>query len=330
MTDKERFELLRSAFEEMANRMGLGVEIYLYYKKGSMHVESENADKERFELLRSAFEEMANRSGYHIILYNKETADKERFELLRSAFEEMANRLGYRIIIYNKETENEGEEIFEICSVNKYLLSFFNEYIINFESELNPRNRKICQSLMVKKISDVAENYGISRERVRQIFSESIRKIINSYDKTIRENEQLKTKNDELARRIFLLEEDIKNSTSKENVKDIAAEEEKLCSNAKKMLSVPVIYLPLLIRTINILRSLDVKTFKELPLLSKHQLRGAKGCGKRTIQDIEIYLANFSLKLGMRYQDVLMTMQRFKDREINLDNLVNRRGKKWL
>lgn len=217
----------------------------------------------------------------------------------------------------------------DITELNSNILQFCSGIITQFQDVLDVRERDICKYLLEGRSRTwVCENYSISRERVRQIFFKSIRKISKAYDEVLQKIEETTKENEALRHRNFVLENELMSSQAKESLKGLLGQEQSLCTNVVRLLDVPVRYLLLSARAINVLEAANALTFKEIPLLTIEQLYRIKKCGDKTIYDIKNYLAKFDLELGMFYDDVVAKLAKLSNEEISSDNFGSYKAKK--
>lgn len=217
--------------------------------------------------------------------------------------------------------ENTFNNHVDITEVNKHVLQFLGAILTQFQDVLDDRELDICELLVEgRSRAWVANYYSISEERVRQIFSKSIKTINTAYGKVLQKMEEVAQENIELNHKIYVLENETLSSEAKMKADGLFHQEQSLCARAKRLLNVPVRFLPLSGRVTNILEAANALTFKSIPLLTLHQLYRVKNCGEKTIYDIVNYLAKFKLELGMSYEDVVSRMATLSDEDITLDN----------
>lgn len=217
----------------------------------------------------------------------------------------------------------------DITELNSNILLFCSGILTQFQDVLDVRERDICKYLLEGRSRTwVCENYSISRERVRQIFFKSIKKISKAYEEVLQKIEETTKENEILKHRNFILENELMSSQAKESLNGLLGQEQSLCANAVRLLDVPVRYLPLSAQVINVLEAANTLTFKEIPLLTIEQLYRIKKCGNKTIYDIKNYLGRFDLELGMFYDDVVAKLAKLSDDDISSDNFDGYKAEK--
>lgn len=204
---------------------------------------------------------------------------------------------------------------------NKYLMQFCYGILQDFKGALDEREKNICNLLLVENSRRrAAEEYKITEERVRQIYVRSIKRINHAHTASMQELDVLRKANEELKRRNYILENELANSESSaklENVLTLQELEDQLCNNAKRLLAHPLDLLPFSNRTLNVLRTARIEYFKEIPQLSLEEIQKMRNCGRKTITELRAVLSNFSLDLGLKYEEIVSRLIRYKDQDFN-------------
>ena len=229
----------------------------------------------------------------------------------------------------SSDSTNNAELDFSVVSA--FIRMVFSRYL----EEANNEDRIVYEMLINgQSIQRVAFNRGLSDEKVKQIFFRMTQRINRAFIADLDELVKLRIKNnelkatieklqkdnDELRHRNYLLEIEYLSSQSVEVVDELLSKELSLCTNAKRLLKTPARFLPLSTRVINVLKEGNIVLFEEIPQLSTNELYMMKGCGKKTIYELEEYLSKFSLKLGMTYKELISQMADLTDENISPDN----------
>lgn len=219
------------------------------------------------------------------------------------------------------ETIDQKDLSLDTADLNRNVQYFCGSVLLYYQDILNDRELFVCK-LLIKghSLHGVSKTLGLPSERIRQIFHKAIRKVRDAFQETIKEVATLKDENEKLKHHNLILEKEILSAQSLENVKSIMGQECTLCKNAKQLLNTPVSKLPLPLRVKNVLESAKVSMFSEIPLLSKDVLLNIKKCGKKTINDLQVYLHRFSLEMDMAYEDIISRMAKLSDEDISSDN----------
>ncbi|MBR1520636.1 MAG: hypothetical protein IJ635_05300 [Bacteroidaceae bacterium] len=227
-----------------------------------------------------------------------------------------------------EKKQNDNTDV-NITDLNSHILQFCSRILTQFQDVLDDREKDICKYLLEGRSRTwVCENYSISRERVRQIFYKSIKKISDAYEEVLQKIEEITKENEKLKHKNFVLENELISFQAKKSVDSLLGQEQSLCMNAVKLLNVPVRYLPMSARAINVLEAVNAQTFKEIPLLTPEQLYRINKCGNKTIYDIKNYLSKFDLELGMLYDDVVKKLAKLSNEDISSENFGAYRVKK--
>lgn len=220
---------------------------------------------------------------------------------------------------------------------NKYLMQFCYGILSEFKDALTDREKDICYTLLVEnRRRRASDEYHITEERVRQIFIKSIKKISHAHNSAMQELEALRLENEELKRRNYLLEKEIKNASNFNNVLSLQELEDSLCYNAKRLLAQPNAELPFSNRTTNILRAAKVEYFKDIPQLTLEEVQKFRNCGRKTIIELREFMSKYSLDFGMTYEGIVSCMSKFVDGDFdsslfayhNTRNRVNKEATK--
>jgi hypothetical protein len=224
------------------------------------------------------------------------------------------------------EYDNIGIDIIE---TNKHVLELCSRILTQYQDVLNKREKDICKHLLEGRSRKwVADTFQMTSERVRQIFYKCIIKLSDAYREELNKTEKLVKENEKLKHRLFVLEQEMLSSKTRKDTETLSSKEQALCVNALKLLDVPVCFLPLSSRAINVLEAAEVQTFKDIPMLPVGLLYSIKRCGRKTIYDINNYLSKFNLKFGMTYDNILSSMAGLSNEDISLDNYGDYRAKK--
>lgn len=217
----------------------------------------------------------------------------------------------------NDDTRNE-----DAAELNRNVVLFCATILSHFQDVLNEREKVICKLLVNgQSMLSVAKLLNISKERVRQIYWKSIRKIEAAYKEAAAEIEELREENESLKRRNYILENELLSAKSLENVDNLLAKEPTLCRNAGLLMNAPIHNLPLPARVINALSHAGVETFGDIPLFSTRDLETLRNCGRKAIVEIQNYLDKFSLRPGMTHKEIIAKLSTLSDEDIPTEDL---------
>lgn len=219
------------------------------------------------------------------------------------------------------EEDNTQMEELDIVTLNKFATRFCAHIISNFQERLNDREMFICEQLTKgKSMKSISYELDLTIERVRQIYEKCIRKIHKAFQEFVDEREAIRNENRVLKHRNALLEKELLYSESLKNVDNILKLEDSLCLGARKLLRSPLVDLDLPVRAINVLHSMKIKYFSEIPQLTVEDLLRVHSCGRKTIKDLQVYLSHFSLMLGLTYGEIVSRLAKMSDEDFSTVN----------
>lgn len=214
---------------------------------------------------------------------------------------------------------------------NKYLMQFCYGILSEFKDALTDREKGICNTLLVEnRRRRASDEYHITDERVRQIFIKSIKKISEAHKSAMQELEALRQENEELRRRNYLLEREMKKASNLDNVLSLQELEDSLCYNAKRLLAHPNAELPFSNRTTNILRAAKVEYFKDIPQLTLEEVQKFRNCGRKTITELREFMSKYSLDFGMTYEDIVSCLSKFVDSDFDSSLFAYHNMRNWV
>ncbi len=220
------------------------------------------------------------------------------------------------------ETTNQKEFSVETADLNRNLQYFSGSILVYYQDVLKDIELSVC-NLLIKghTLLSVSKALGLTRERVRQIFHKSIKKIGDAHQQKLNELAALRDENAELNYHINILKKEYLSEQSLKNADHTMSQKRPLCDNAKRLLNTPVQFLQLPQRAKNVLSSARVSYFREIPLLSEEILINRKNCGMKTIYELKAYLHKYNLELGLSYDEIINRMAELNDEDISDDNL---------
>ena len=214
---------------------------------------------------------------------------------------------------------------------NKYLMQFCYGILSEFKDALTDREKSICNTLLVEnRRRRASDEYHITDERVRQIFIKSIKKISEAHKSAMQELEALRHENEELKRRNYLLEREMKKASNLDNVLSLQELEDSLCYNAKRLLAHPNAELPFSNRTTNILRAAKVEYFRDIPQLTLEEVQKFRNCGRKTITELREFMSKYSLDFGMTYEDIVICLSKFVDSDFDSSLFAYHNMRNWV
>lgn len=159
----------------------------------------------------------------------------------------------------------------------------------------------IEQILDGRTLTEVGNDYGVSRERVRQIFMKGLSCVeqrAEKYHQLVARNKRLEEKNAALVREIEILKGVVEERKYDEDLAS-DADEEKL-----GLLATTVDELPVSIRAKNCLIAANLHSVMEIVSLKKEHLLNVRNFGKKSLSDIFEFLDSKGLKMGMTKEEI--------------------------
>ena len=214
----------------------------------------------------------------------------------------------------NEKEDDIMREATDVVTLNKTAVRFCDSILRHSYDILDSRERFICEQLAKgRTIKSVSGELGISNERVRQIFEKCIRKISLAFEEYMEKGEAIRDENEALKHRNQLLENELLSSTSLSKVDKMLNQEQVLSVKARRLLCSPLENLCIPARAINILHSMGITIFNEIPLLTVEELYRARNCGRKTVVDIQAYLSRYNLSLDLTYDEIISRLSMLSD-----------------
>ena len=166
-----------------------------------------------------------------------------------------------------------------------------------FDTELPIREKVVIDRLLDLQTTDeIGEELNISKERVRQIFCKSVRRLkgMRSYNDVINTNKALLAENAELKNAVKLL----KASINTDNTEMVISGDDKVLFDYP-ILRTPVSAFNLSVRAYNCLKSADITVLADLVSYKKYEFMRFRNFGRKTLNEIENLLTKHGLTFGM-------------------------------
>lgn len=267
-------------FEEAAQILGVSREsVRLYCRKGLL-VQGESHGKKKIlkDSLQGLMKYDVVAQDQAVEQYRQElAAQKEEITKMKSQLSAVKEMLKIKSKAFGNFEE--------ICG---FLVSFVEETY--GPAGLSNRERDIATRLLRgASPHEIAENYDLTRERIRQIWCKALRKIAHSRQlaNAVNENEMLKVQVDTLIAR---------NSELMRAMQDKGWNEElsNCVSIPSSLMGIDNEYLG--VRACHCLSILGMKHIYQLTFISKRSLSRLRNLGRKTLDNIESFLESYNLK----------------------------------
>lgn len=175
--------------------------------------------------------------------------------------------------------------------------------LLELTSQGGMREKKIMQAFFNgDKISNIAEELELSRERVRQIVVKAIRK----FNYAIKELADLKQENNSL-------KEEIKN-VKMQLIMQEGEEEEQSEDVPPSVFSIRLVNCNLPVRVLNVTKAADIDTIGDLVQYSKFEMVKFRNFGKKSLMQLDEFIHEMGLEWGMDKAKIYARgIQRMKD-----------------
>ena len=175
--------------------------------------------------------------------------------------------------------------------------------LLELTSQGGMREKKIMQAFFNgDRISNIAYEFGLSRERVRQIVIKAIRK----FNYSIEELADLKQENNSL-------KEEIKN-VKMQLIMQEGEEEEQSEDVPPSVFSIRLVNCNLPVRVLNVTKAADIDTIGDLVQYSKFEMVKFRNFGKKSLMQLDEFIHEMGLEWGMDKAKIYARgIQRMKD-----------------
>ena len=176
--------------------------------------------------------------------------------------------------------------------------------LLELTAQYGLREKKIMQAFFNgDRISDIADNFELSRERVRQIVIKAIRK----FNYAIEEFVDLKMENNSL-------KEEIKNVKMQFIMQEGKKEEEQPEDVPPSLFSIRLVNCNLPVRVLNVTKAADIYTIGDLVQYSKLDMIKFRNFGKKSLMQLDDFIHEMGLEWGMDKAKIYARgIQRMKD-----------------
>ena len=176
--------------------------------------------------------------------------------------------------------------------------------LLELTAQYGLREKKIMQAFFNgDRISDIADNFSLSLERVRQIVIKAIRK----FNYAIEEFVDLKMENNSL-------KEEIKNVKMQFIMQEGKKEEEQPEDVPPSLFSIRLVNCNLPVRVLNVTKAADIDTIGDLVQYSKLDMIKFRNFGKKSLMQLDDFIHEMGLEWGMDKAKIYARgIQRMKD-----------------
>ena len=219
-------------------------------------------------------------------------------EALREGIDEIKTRTKEEYTITKEQYEERRQEFTSFFKgSNKWdeYKKIIDAIARNALDSATPRQREVFNSILnLKSKEEIAEELGISYERVRQLFVASLSKIEHMRVYSSEQVRSIEEENKEMKRTIETLQERLY-SISKDN----DSLNNRVKNNSQTPFALPVDTRFLNGRARYILKRLNIETYGDLASYKREELLSLKNVGATTVSQLGRLLNRYNLKFGM-------------------------------
>jgi len=191
------------------------------------------------------------------------------------------------------------------------LNTFIELYLLKSKSYLTTREYEVVENVLINKMTfdELSEKYDLTHERIKQIFNKAVRRmkyhhnieknideLTNEYNALKHEYNLIKVKTDFLYDKLRRKQESLKNNTISEKE---ARRLNILMSIDNKILNKKLVDCDLSVRALNCFNALDVNTILDVVSLDEIDLMSVRNFGRTTLNEVNYFLKDYGLKVGM-------------------------------
>lgn len=226
---------------------------------------------------------------YKMLSVSEDLLDREQKELLASE-----RKVNAKIQMLMHDTLNVSS--FSYDKIGGSLCT-----LLELTSQGGMREKKIMQAFFIgDRISNIAEEFELSRERVRQIVIKAIRKFNYAIADLKQENNSLK--------------EEIKNVKMQLIMQEGEKEEEQPEDVPPSVFSIRLVNCNLPVRVLNVTKAADIDTIGDLVQYSKFDMVKFRNFGKKSLMQLDEFIHVMGLEWGMDKAKIYARgIQRMKD-----------------
>lgn len=286
ITRQEAAKILGVSPQTITNYMSKGV---LSWKKTGAGY-SKLVLREEIERLSESIEEFS--------------ADVNEIEQLKTELRKEKSRL-------RSEVRNTSESVGDLNVMFDLAYRIFKQAVTTNMDSLCERERHIAEIIFKKKdpyfcLRDVAEDFCLSRERVRQIICRMMKRISMA----------IESKEEQIAK----LEEEIKSLQEQINAQNtVERNHQDACSKGYKgkVFAMKLVDANLSVRSLNCLKAADIKTVGDLVSYEKEDIFKLRNLGRKSQRELTEFLEKLGLSFGMQTDEILNTL-----RYVNVPNRI--------
>lgn len=215
-------------------------------------------------------------------------------------------------------------DIVTLTAKDKFLRSVILDALLNLSKSKKlgkERDVNILHDILTgRSMKEVAEAYGLTKERIRGIAHETLKRTLDAYNSQQQEIEQLRAERDQLKLEIKILKDNI------ENMKDVIVEEERIVDypsgiswNLARLLETKVQDSNLSSRAKNCFYGIEfTETLGGLMQYREQDIMKFRNVGPKVKEEIRQWLHSYGVDFGYTYKKAARKLSEKKIQEILL------------
>lgn len=243
----------------------------------------------------------------------------ERLEYDKAYYSECLQRKAHqKALIRSKLAEQ--DYMMKLIRRRNLFATFLNTLLKVYDEETDDkRTVEICSRVIMdcQSLDDVADDYGLSRERIRCILENGVRRMSNvtKYTQLRQRNIYLEEENKRMQRLIAELKQQIAKGFEESKVTGVATLFGLKQQVINDMLPNSILGLRMIdldvcisVRTFNGVRAIGVDTLYDLVQKRDDDILSTRNVGRKTLAECRNVLDHFGLKLGMTTDEIYAFM----------------------
>lgn len=147
-------------------------------------------------------------------------------------------------------------------------------------------------------VYNLADHFDLTRERGRQKLERLMRKMESG--EFLRDSKELKRQLSEANKRIAELELSVQATLEAKGIR----EDERIEASLDGFLGTPLADYPLSVRALNCCNAADIRTVKDLAMITKRELLRFRNIGRKSVIELEEFLEDNNLHFGMTLKEL--------------------------
>lgn len=196
----------------------------------------------------------------------------------------------------------------------QHICHFLLIFVENTDNYSWREKEMVMRFLRGSSLDELAEEFGLTRERTRQVYERAVRKanlIATKFPRLIKENEELRIEKAELLNKVSALKSAIKNEEMIEQVDAMIYLPETLTKRVEDLFSV---------RTYNVLKLADIKYPYQLTFFKRGHIMRFRNFGRKSMDELDRFMDLFNIEFD-NHNSLKNAFNRRKDPMVAIPSL---------